>query len=522
VRLASATVATGSFVIALSALYACGSDDGIPLSTLPVDASADGANANTTDAAVAADDAADVSTAAPMPIREASGTRIVPRAALLEGLTSDGWVVFSESAIVDGGPFATAKVIALDGSGETTIASGANVRIDVEGTIVFVWTNRSAGNATLTVWSHATGAIAKGPNIRPGRAAASSDGSFIGYVRDSDGTRANIVVEATTSTSTAPVVGTLNAADNTCWQNVELAFSGTPSRYVFYACPAGVTSSTLRSVDTNGASPVDLSTKASAPTFGSSTLAFLDGDALTVAAADGTGAKVLATGVAEYRLSHDALSATVRTTTGALLLADVASATTRTLVNAPGAALLGALSPDATMTLFARATQDRGAGQSALYSDVALAFTGAEAGAPITLVPGTTSCAGCLLDNFSADDAFALAIDPIDNGVDGGGSGVMRVFAIDGGGAGVASFGTHAWDAVSLSPSRFLFVDIAREAALATGYSYDFYTRSLAASETPVSIAKGTENAAIDTTRAHLVYSIPSPSAVEGVWVATP
>jgi hypothetical protein len=235
-------------------------------------------------------------------------------------------------------------------------------------------------------------------------------------------------------------------------------------------------------------------------------------------------------------LSRDEKTALARTSAGALLAADVASATTRTLVNAPGAALLGPLSRDATMALFARTTQDRGAGQSALYSDVAVAFTGAEAGAPLTLVSGTTSCAGCLLDNFTLDDAFALAIDPIDNGADAGGSGVMRVFSLDGG-AGVASFGTRAWDAVALfgdggaeagagtadgTSARFLFVDTAREAALATGYSYDFYTRSLAATDSPAPIAKGTENAAIDATRTHLVYSIPSPSGVEGVWVATP
>jgi len=136
----------------------------------------------------------------------------VPRPATVEGLTTDGYAAFTEATSRGG---RAAKVIALDRSGETTTAEGAagdkSVLVQVIGEVVFAWTNRGNRTATLAVWSKSTFAVAKGMGIRPGRAAATHDGAFIGYIQNVTAAAADIVVGPTAGA--AAVIGSLNAAD---------------------------------------------------------------------------------------------------------------------------------------------------------------------------------------------------------------------------------------------------------------------------------------------------------------------
>jgi hypothetical protein len=455
----------------------------------------------------------------------ATGTRIVPREATFEGLTSDGYVVFSEP-IVDGGR--VAEVVALDGGGQATIAEGTStdktLRIVTSGKVAFVWTDRGNRIATLTVWSKATGAVPIGMGIRPGRAAASADGTTIAYMSDVTTTTANVVVSPI-GASAATVVGTANASDPNCWRDVDMAFVGTAApRFLSFYCPQGATSFAVQSTAADGSGSAMLSTSAVAETFGSDLVVVLDAlGTLATSAADGSSRVVIASNAASAQLSHDQSSLYFETTDGGIGSSPVDASAPTAVVPAGEAVQLGFVSANDHLVMFAGAMSVPDAGGNPPSTDVRVASSAPDAGVPAVLVASTTSCVNCLTDPFSADSTQALAIDPVDTTTPLAGSGPLRAFSLadDAG----LTFGTHVWDAIALSSgsgaaSRFLLVEIAQAVQLETGFSYDLYTRTLVANDTPAYVARAAENAGIDSARTFIVYSIPGSGNLAGVWVA--
>ena len=456
----------------------------------------------------------------------ATGTRIVSREATFEGLTSDGYVVFSEP-IADGGR--VAEVVALDGGGQATIATGTStdktLRIVTSGKVAFVWTDRGNRIATLTVWSKATGAVPIGMGIRPGRAAASADGTSIAYMNDVTTTTANVVV-GPISASGATVVGVANASDPNCWRDVDMAFVGTAAqRFLSYYCPQSTTSFAVQSTAADGSGSAMLSTSAVAETFGSDIVVVLDGTgALSTSAPDGTSLVAIASNAATAQLSRDQTSLYFGTTNGGIGSSPVDASVPTQVVPAGGAVQLGFVSANDQLVMFAGAASTPDGGSAPPTTDVRVASSAPEAGAPSVLIASTTSCVNCLTDPFSPDSTQALAIDPVDTTTALAGSGPLRAFSLADGSAGV-TFGTNVWDAIALSGgsgtgSRFLLVEIAQAPQLETGFSYDLYTRTLVANDMPTYVARAVENAGIDSARSFLVYSIPGSGNLAGVWVA--
>jgi hypothetical protein len=488
---------------ALCALVACGPSPHIP-------------------SAPDAPDAAPPEAAPPPTPSDASATgrRIVARPATFEGLTADGYVVFSEPAASGG---RVAKVIASDGTGEATIAEGTAtdkaIRVAVSGRTVFVWTNRGNRTASLTVWSAATGPLPKGDGVRPGRGAASDDGARIGYMRDVTTAGANVVTSAIGDAAPA-TVGAMNGSDDTCWRDADLAFVG--ARFVARFCPSGSTSFVLRSAGADGTS-VDLSAAAAGATFGKERVVFHEeGGALKSVSADGSGALTLAGNAADHVVSRDGATVFFQTQDGALAVTPSDAAAPRTLVPAGGVARLGAVSPDDRVVLFASTLQDRGAGQLDVYTDVR--FASADGAKVLPLVVPTESCPACSADNFTPDGTHALVLDPIDNSPAGGGAGPARAFDLSAGGA-LPSIGAHVWSAVALHAgsgqgSRFLFVEVTQRQELSTGYAYELYTRALAPDDHATPIARGAEWLGIDAARTMVVYSIAGDGDLAGVWIA--
>jgi hypothetical protein len=464
----------------------------------------------------------------------ATGQHLVPRPSRFEGLTSDGYVVFSE--LTDAGG-RMAEVIGLDGGGETTIATGTDTNatalvVQVSGPVVFAWTDRGSGVSTLTLWSSATGVVTKGGGIRPNQGAASSDGAYVGYVTHPSTDVANIVFGPIASTSTT-TIGQINVPNTDCWQNNALAFVGTTSpRFVSFFCPNGSSSFTIRSVDPSiagDAGTVDLTTTAVAESFGQNVVLFQDTTGLLESVQpDGTGAVTLASNAAAFALSEDQSSVVFQTTDQSVVTSPIASAFPRVAAPPGMGAEIGPLSPDKSRVLFASTLADGGADQIALYTDVQLAtFTGDggdDAGATVrALVPSPTSCPACLNDSFTPDSTYAMALDPIDNSQSAGGTGPLHVFPLDGGAD--WRIGTNVYTVIALgtgagAASQFLFVAATPDSALANGFAFELYSRSLAASDTPNEIGRDVEAAGLDDALTTVVYSIPGDGDLAGVWAA--
>jgi hypothetical protein len=267
-----------------------------------------------------------------------------------------------------------------------------------------------------------------------------------------------------------------------------------------------------------------LSSSAVAETFGSGVVVVLDATGvLATSAPDGTARAAIASNAASEQLTRDQTTLFFQTTDGGIASSPIDASAPSVAVPAGGAVQLGFASPNDELVMFAGAVSVPDSSANAPATDVRVASSAPDAGAPSVLVASTTSCVNCLSDPFSADSTQALAIDPVDTTTALAGSGPMRAFSLSDG-TGV-TFGTNVWDAIALSAgsgtgSHFLFVEIAQAAQLETGYSYDLYTRTLEATDSPTYVARATENAAIDSARTFIVYSIPGSGNLAGVWVA--
>ncbi|HEY0189489.1 MAG TPA: hypothetical protein VGC42_00110, partial [Kofleriaceae bacterium] len=414
------------------------------------------------------------------PGRVATGRRLVDHAAVVGGLTSDGYVVYSE---LDASGHATAQVMPLAGGPATRIATSSgtgksDLRFDVEGGVVFVWADRGNRVATLTVWSAATGVVPRGDNIRPGRAAATADGAMIAFERDITATTATLVGGPIAGPDR--VIATASAEDGDCWRDTNLA-SGGDRLFVRY-CPPGATAFSLRSVGAGGAIR-ELSAAAASASYSAARVIWREADGNLAASSDGATVDRLATGVAEVSLSHDQRSLAYRTDGGAIFTmpADHGAAATQ-VVAAPEATQLGPIAEDGQHVLYATQRETRGRDPVQPYTDVRVAGPSGKQ----TLVAGTTSCPGCLYDSFSPDGRYALVLDPIDNSQEADGAGPIEVFDLADGRA-AAGFGAGVYTAFALGgdatglDARFLFVDAVRDPALSTGWRYGLQARALGA-----------------------------------------
>jgi hypothetical protein len=457
----------------------------------------------------------------------ATGTRLVVGPATLQGVTSDFYVVFSQPTGDAGAQ--VAEVIGPDGGGETAIATGTTVgtalKLGFSGPVAFVWTDRGDKVATLTVWSNATGVVPKGPGIRPGRAAATADGTYIGYVDNVQTSTADLVVSPITGS--AVTVGTLNISDNSCWQGVDLGFSESASapEYVTYYCPAGSTAYTLQGSTTDGATTQVYSTSAAQETIDSQVVAFIDsaGNLATVAPplADAGAPVALSTGAASFEISSDQATIVLQTTDERVATTPASTAALQVAVPAGQGAALGPLSPDKSLVMFASALGDAGPTAVGIPMNVELALV--DGGGSRALVTTPTSCAGCINDNFTPDTTYAMVLDPIDDSETAGGVGPLHVFPLDGGAD--YRLGGPVWTVVALgtgsgAQSRFLFVESTPSPTLLTGYAYTLYTRSLDPTAASTMIAEGVEWLGANEALTQVVYSIPGAGPLAGVWIA--
>ena len=242
-------------------------------------------------------------------------------------------------------------------------------------------------------------------------------------------------------------MGTLNAGNLSCWQNVDLGFSGSEARIVTYYCPGASTAFALQSNSNDGTGTVSLAQSAELEQIGANAIIFTSDDGgLASVAPDGTDPVGIATGVTSFLFSSDESTVAYLTADQALGTSPVAMAAPRLAVAPGGAVQIGALSRDENWVLFASQLSDAGPSQTSPSTDVQIAST--DGGAPRVLVPGTTSCAGCLADNFTRDITYAMVIDPIDNSQTAGGVGPLHAFPLDGGAS--VSLGTNVWTVVAL------------------------------------------------------------------------
>jgi hypothetical protein len=446
----------------------------------------------------------------------ASGTRIVAHPAQLGGMTSDGWVLYTD---VDPNGHSAAHVIKRDGSGApVTIATSsgtgkADIRFQVSGHVVFAWTDRGNRVSTLTTWSEASGVVPRGTGVRPGRAAASDDGASVIYVKDVTATTANVV--AGPIGGTHAIVGAIDTADDTCWRSVDLAASA--SRLVARFCQVGAKTFTLRSASADGTTEKDLSTTAEAALYGSKHIVWRETGGVLRVSSDGTAFSTIASGTVEATLSRDESTIAFRSSDGTISIAP-SDATAGPKVVASSAARLGALSADQRSILYGTKTEDRGADQLDLYTDVWVASTDG-AFTPHALVSTTTSCASCLFDSFSPDGKLALVLDPIDLKTTSGGVGTVHVFDVASGAA-VASFGTNVLTAAAIDAARFVILDATPAQGLSTSFAYGISTRTLAASDAPSYVARGAENVDVDLATKISAFSFAGDGPLSGVWVA--
>jgi hypothetical protein len=460
-------------------------------------------------------------------VERATGTHLVAAAATLGGLTSDGFVIYSEGGS-DGGGLATAKAISLDGGDPVSIATSngtgkSDLRFEVHGRVAFVWADRGNRSANLTIWSQATGVIPVGPSVRPGRAAATADGQHVIFIRDVTDPSASVV--AGPIAGPYSVIGTMSAVDD-CWRNADLEAAGpAPGRLFARFCHPGSTEFLLRSVALDGSPSVDLTTSAAAVTYGKTRVIWREtSGALKSAAPDGTGTVALAPTAADATIAPGDSAVFYLTSDGAITRTSIDGGAPTAIVAAGGAKLLGAAGPGGDRVLFASDVDDRGTGYVGPYTDVKLALAASDGGVSTSpLVSTKTSCPVCLNDAFSADGTVALALDPVDNSVAAGGVGPLRAFDVATG-APLTTVGTRVYTTVALptdAGTRFLVVDATPDTALASGFAFGLTTQNPAQNGAPSEISVGVEALTVDATRAHVVYSFATSSPLAGIWVGT-
>jgi hypothetical protein len=457
-------------------------------------------------------------------VERATGQHLVTSSAMLEGLTSDGYIVFSATGS-DG--LTVAKAVRVEGGDEITLAKSngsgkADLRVAVHGRVAFIWTDRGNRMANLTIWSKATGPLPVGAGVRPGRAAATVDGTHVTFMRD--------VTDATASIVAGPiagpysVIGTMDATGS-CWQNADLATAGggdadgtgaaAPPRLFAQFCTPGSAALALRSAAPDGSGSFEVAADIASVAYGKTRVLWREtSGALKAAAPDGTDvATIAAQGAAEAAMTSSDSAVVFRTANGAIQRAAIDGGAPANLVDAGGAKLLGGVSNGGEYVLYATQVDDRGSDFVGPYTDVKLAGSGASA---TSLVTTTTSCPGCLADSFSSDGSLAVVLDPIDNTKAAGGVGVLRSFDIRTG-APVASTGSRVYTAVALGSaggisSRFLVVEATPDPSLVSGFSFGLTTQDLRSSANGTEIGAGVEAVTVDATRTHAVYSFAAGS----------
>jgi hypothetical protein len=458
-------------------------------------------------------------------LRVVSGTHLVAHPSLVAGLTDDGYVVFSDT---NAGGYSVAKVIPLAGGDETTIATSdntgkADIRFAIDGDVVFVFTDRGNRVSNLTIWSAATGVITKGSGARPGRAAASADGNFIAYETDITSTVASLV--AGPIDGSASVVDSANMLDNDCWMNTDIESSA--QDLLLRYCAGSATTWTLRSVSalTAAGSGVALSAEADEAAYRDHHVVWRDtsGALSAIGSAAAGSAVLLASDATDFVVSNDETTVAWLDTTGAILSApiDGGSAAPHTLVAAPAAKALGALSPDNSTVLFASQVVDMGSGYVLPYTNV---LAGREGASPLTLVGSAESCPNCTNDSFTPDSSDAVVLDPVDNSEAADVAGPIHTFSLADG-TSVSSFGQTTWSAVALggsgsgASSRFVALDAVRDSALEDGWGYEMSLTTLAPSAPQTIIARHAESFVIDAARTHAIASFAGSDAIAGVYV---
>lgn len=458
-------------------------------------------------------DAGDAGDAAVPREEIATGTRIVTHPAILGGVTSDGFVLFID---LDADKHTTAKIVPLAGGAETTLVASTgsgkdDLRYAIAGKVVFVWSDRGSRVATLTMWSEASGVVKIGPNVRPGRAAATSDGKTVLYVRDVTDAGASVVAGPIDGAKTT--IGTLNAADDDCWRNVDLSLvgAGAEQRLVARYCPDATKAFSLRTFDPATKATSAIGSNVTSAAYGGARLVWAEGGGtLKSAAPDGTALVILGSDAAEYALAPNQAIVAYRTKSGAIATVAPDGGPAKTVAN--DAVALGAVSPHARALLFATAMTDAGA------TDVQA--LNLEDGGKSTIVAKPTSCPNCLFDSFSDDETRVLVIDPLAKD----GTGPVRIADLFSGATIATTTGRPIVTAAAYGDAgatqRFVFLDSTPDPSLGNGASFGITTRGLAKAADAKVIAKGVENVEVEIAKNLAVFSFAGTGDKAGVWVA--
>lgn len=87
----------------------------------------------------------------------------------------------------------------------------------------------------------------------------------------------------------------------------------------------------------------------------------------------------------------------------------------------------------------------------------------------------------------------------------------------------ITSFGSNIYTAFALGgtglASRFLFVDAVRDPKLATGWVYGMTARAIDPGASPIDVARGAEDFALDRAHARGVVSFSGADEIAGLWV---
>src|SRR5580704_6543181 len=132
------------------------------------------------------------------------GTQLVSGAFTLRGMTSDGWIVYSDDATL------TMHAAPIAGGGvQDIVALGDSFAVSVWGKTVFVWSHKNeAAVGPLTVWTSDGGPRSVSASSLAPWVAATMDGSRVLYLDnvDAGGQTGDLVAAGESGASPRPIL----------------------------------------------------------------------------------------------------------------------------------------------------------------------------------------------------------------------------------------------------------------------------------------------------------------------------
>lgn len=370
-----------------------------------------------------------------------TGTLLASGTVSLQGITSDNYVVYADSA-------GTVYAVPLTGGTAQTVGTGV-ARVLVSNKAVFVWgTTDGYGFGTLRVWTAANGTKSIGTkSLAPSTSASyafytavsSTDGTWamftdggVGGVSD----RADIKIIKTDGTGLKTIFTQYFVYDGTSTSYADncaplMGYVGT--RFITSHCTPGTTASfDASSVDPTVGTATSLGTGLgaywSADDAGSKVALVTSAGSLRLVPMAGGTATIIDSGVANAMFTHDGTYVVYRTSANALKRSPTSSASPSTLIASGVATILSGVSGNDKFMLYS-------SGTTAGAYDIRLAST-STAGTGTVLYG--SSLGEVYGDAFTADSAYALWFQSVASDV-----GTLTTAPTTGGSS--FSLGTSTW-----------------------------------------------------------------------------